>query len=358
MRIPRVRVNRDFALAFLVVAVATALLGGIYGLTILNYLIVGFGVGSIYVLGATGLTLVYSVRKFANFAHGDMMTFGAYMAFLANVIWRMNILWGFGLAVILTALLGLGMELLVFRKLADRGPVQSLVASIGVTLILQNAIKAGFGTSIQNYNTPQPQDIVLFQISPSQVVTIPVLRGLVAMAVSAVLIVILHLLLKRTTLGKAMRATADNADLARASGIKTRNVIRWTWVISGAMAAVAGSLLALGTDLRTSLGFDVLLFLFAAAIIGGIGSPYGAMVGGLLVGIAQQLGVAFLAWLGRPDVLHIEQPTAYSPVIGFLIMIIVLILRPEGLASGRSTGLGQRRRTFAIMKWFGRRQPK
>jgi branched-chain amino acid transport system permease protein len=358
MRKVHLRVNRDYALAFLAVGVATAGLGLVYGPSILNYLIVGLGVGSIYVLGATGLTLVYSVRKFANFAHGDMMTFGAYMVFLANVIWRLNILWGFGFAVVMTALVGLIMELLVFRKLANRGPVQSLVASIGVTLILQNVIKIWFGTEIHNYNTPQPQDIVLFQLASSQLITVPVLRGAVAMAVSAALVVLLHVLLKYTTLGKAMRATSDNADLARASGIKTRNVIRWTWVISGGMAAVAGGLLALGTDIRTSLGFDVLLFLFAAAIIGGIGSPYGAMVGGLLVGIAQQLGVAFLAWLGRPDVLHLEQPTAYSPVIGFVIMIVVLVLRPEGLASGRPTGLGQGKRRFSLSKLLRRGEPE
>lgn len=335
--------NRDFLLAFLVVGVATVGLGAIYGLTIINYFLVGLGVGSIYVLGATGLTLVYSVRKFANFAHGDMMTFGAYMALLANVIWRMNILWGFGLAIVATAAIGVVMEVLVFRKLANRGPVQSLVASIGITLILQNGVKAWFGTSIQNYAVPQPRDIVLYQISPTQLVTFPVLRGVVAIVVSVALIAFLHVLLKRTTLGKAMRATADNPDLARASGIKTRNVILWTWIISGGMAAVAGVLLALGTDIRTSLGFDILLFLFAAAIIGGIGSPYGAMVGGLLVGLAQQLGVAFLAWLGRPEVLNISQATAYSPVIAFVIMILVLITRPEGLGAGRTTGMGQRR---------------
>lgn len=343
------RVNRDFALAFIVVGLATAALGLIYGFGVLNYLIVGFGVGSIYVLGATGLTLVYSVRKFANFAHGDLMTFGAYMAFLVNFTWRLDILWGFGLAIALTGMVGVIMELLVFRKLANRGPVSSLVASIGLTLILQNAVKVWFGTSIQTYNVRQPQDIVLYSLSPTELITFPVLRGLVPIVVSVAMIAFLHILLKRTTLGKAMRATADNADLARASGIKTRNVILWTWFISGSMAGVAGTLLALGTDVRTSLGFDVLLFLFAAAIIGGIGSPYGAMVGGLLVGIAQQLGVAFLAWIGRPDVLHVEQATAYSPVIAFVIMIVVLILRPEGLAAGRTTGMGPRRRGWSLM---------
>ena len=358
MSIPRLRINRDFALAFLVVIFVTVALGLVYGLGILNYLITGFRVGAIYVLGATGLTLVYSVRKFANFAHGDIMTFGAYIAYLVNVGWRMNILWGLGLAVVLAALVGVVMELLVFRKLANRGPVQNLVASIGITLILQNAVKAAFGTEIHTYNVLPVQDVPLLRLTPTQFVSINLLRDVLPISVSLVLIVALHLLLTRTTLGKAMRATSDNPDLARASGINTRNVILWTWAISGGMAAVAGLLLAVVTDVRTSLGFDVLLFLFAAAIIGGIGSAYGAMVGGFLVGIAQQLGVAFLAWLGRPDVLRIDQATAYSPVVAFVIMIVVLILRPEGLGSGRVTGMGRGGARFALLRVLRRRAPE
>lgn len=354
VRIPRFQINRDFALAFLAVGVVTASLGLVYGLGILNYLIVGFRVGAIYVLGATGLTLVYSVRKFANFAHGDIMTFGAYMAYLVNVGWRFQILWGLGLAVVLAAAVGIIMELAVFRKLANRGPVQNLVASIGVTLILQNVVKVWFGTEIHTYNLLPVQDVPLIRLSATQVVSINLLRDLLPIGVSLFLIVGLHLLLTRTTLGKAMRATSDNPDLARASGISTRNVILWTWAISGGMAAVAGVLLALVTDVRTSLGFDVLLFLFASAIIGGIGSAYGAMVGGFLVGIAQQLGVAFLAWLGRPEVLDIDQATAYSPVVAFVIMIVVLILRPEGLGSGRVTGMGRVGTRFPLLRLLRR----
>ncbi len=154
------------------------------------------------------------------------------MAFLVNVIWRLDILWGFGFAIVMTGLVGVIMELLVFRKLANRGPVQSMAASIGVTLILQNVVKAWFGTSIQSYNIRQPQDIVLYQLSLAQLITFPFLRGVVARVVSVALIAFLHILLKRTTLGKAMRATADNAELTRTSGIKTRNVILWTWIIS------------------------------------------------------------------------------------------------------------------------------
>lgn len=358
MSIPRLRINRDYALAFLAVGAVTAALGGVYGLGILSYLIVGFRVGAIYVLGATGLTLVYSVRKFANFAHGDIMTFGAYMAYLVNVGWRMNILWGFGFAVVLAALAGIAMEILVFRRLANRGPVQNLVASIGVTLVLQNAVKVAFGTEIHTYNLLPVQDIPLLRLSPTQFVSINLVRDVLPIVVSLALIVALHLLLTRTTLGKAMRATSDNPDLARASGIKTRNVILWTWAISGGMAAVAGALLAIVTDVRTSLGFDVLLFLFASAIIGGIGSAYGAMVGGFLVGIAQQLGVAFLAWLGRPEVLHIDQATAYSPVVAFVIMIVVLILRPEGLGGGRVTGMGRGGWRSSLARFLRRSEPE
>lgn len=358
MRFPRFRVNRDYALALLVTGLVTLGLSAIYGLGILNYVIAGFRVGSIYVLGATGLTLVYSVRKFANFAHGDMMTFGAYMAFIVNTAWLLDIIWGVAFAVMTTALVAMSMELLVFRKLAGRGPVQALVASIGITIFLQNAIKAYFGTEIRTYNIRLVTDIDLFRISPTETIHINLLRDVVTIFVSLGLILFLHVLLTRTTLGKAMRATADNPDLARASGISTRNVILWTWLISGGMAGVAGVLFAVTTDIRTSLGFDVLLFLFAAAIIGGIGSPYGAMVGGFLIGIAQQEAVAFLAWLGRPSVLNIAQPTAYSPVIAFLIMIIVLLFRPEGLAAGRPLGARRRRRWTSLLRVFRRGEPE
>lgn len=339
--------NRDLLVVLYVVLGTTGALGLVYGIGIFQFLINGLVVGSIYVLGATGLSLVFGIRKFANFAHGEMMTFGAYMAFLVNTVWLLDILLGFVLAILATAALGMAMELLVFRRLAARGPVSALVASIGITIFLNNLIALSFGTSIHVYNLRAAVNIVLLEVDGRPVLSLNPVKGIATLVISTALILFLHFLLSRTTLGKAMRATADNPDLARSSGIKIRNVMLWTWAIAGALAAVAGVLLGIVLDVRTTLGFNVLLFVFAAVIIGGLGSPYGAMLGGLIVGVAQELSVALLAYVGRPDVLNVEQAIAYKPVAAFLIMILVMLLRPGGLAMGKAQVLRVRgRRLF------------
>ncbi len=335
LRLPRI--NRDLLIVFGIVAGVTAALGLVHGISILQYLINGFVVGSILVLGATGLSLIYGIRKFANFAHGEMMTFGAYMALWINAGYHAGIVWGVVFAIVVTALLAMVLEFLVFRQLAGKGPVSLLVASIGVTIFLNNFINAWFGTSIQTYDVRVAVSWVLLEVDGVPVLTLNPLKGVATLVAGISLIVFLHILLSRTTLGKAMRATADNSDLARASGINTRNVILWTWAIAGAMAAVAGALLGIVNDVRPGMGFGILLFVFAAVIVGGLGSPYGAMLGGFLVGIVQELSVALLAWLGRPEVLGLEQPVAYKPVAAFIIMIVVLLIRPEGLVSDRRT---------------------
>ena len=341
----------------LIIASATAGLGFVYGVAVLQFLINGVVVGSIYVVGATGLSLIFGIRKFANFAHGELMAFGAYMAWVVNTIWLLDILAGFVFAILTTALLAMALELFVFRKLADKGPVSALVASIGITIFLQNLISLMFGTSDQVYNLRVALNYVLLQDSNGVgVLFINPIKGVATLVVAAALILFLHLLLTRTTLGKAMRATADNPDLARASGIQTRNVVLWTWAIGGAMAAIAGVLLGIVQVIRPAMGFNVLLFLFAAVIIGGLGSPYGAMLGGLIVGIAGDLSTAFLAWLGRPGVLGLEQPQAYSQAAAFAILILVLLFRPNGLAGGRGVAIRAQGRwlRFPRLPWRSR----
>lgn len=327
--------SRDLIVVGSILAATTFLLGLIHGISILQFIIIGVVVGSIYLLGGTGLTLIFGIRKFANFAHGDMMTFGAYMAFLVNVVWVRDLLWGVAFAIVATAFLGILMELLVFNKLATRGPVPALVASIGITIFLQNLLNVWFGTSINEYTVRRSLNIPLYEVGGIPVLSINFERGVIPLVVGLAMILVLHLLLTRTLLGKAMRATADNPDLARASGIKVRNVVLWTWGLSGAMAGVAGVLLGVFIDVRPGLGFGVLLFIFAAVVVGGLGSPYGAMLGAFIVGIAQELSAALLDWLGRPTVIGLENPNAYRPIVAFIVLILVLLLRPGGLAAGR-----------------------
>src|SRR2546426_577691 len=216
------------------------------------------------------------------------------------------------------------------RRLEGRGPVPPIVASVGVGLIIQNGIRSIAGTAEWLYPVPASQDIV---IVPG--LGIHPVRGILTLVIGVTFVLSAHILLKYTNLGKAMRATADNLELAKATGIDTKRVTYAAWVVSCSFASTAGVLLGLGTAITPTMGFDVILLIFAAVIVGGIGSPYGAMLGGLLVGLSQEMSVPFLVWLERPDVIGLQFGSAYKVAIPFIILIIVLIFRPWGIAGRR-----------------------
>ncbi len=215
----------------------------------------------------------------------------------------------------MTAIIGAGLagilfEHSIFRPLQYRGPVPSLIASIGLAFILQNVISAIYGT-----------DQRFFSVSSG--VGIDVGGGIVltmvkqyTIIIGVLLVVLLHLVLRYTKLGKAMRATSDNLDLARVTGINVRWVIIWTWVIGAGFAAIGGILLGLNAQVKPLMGFGILLFMFAAVILGGIGSAYGALLGGFVIGITNEVA------------------KAWSPAFPFAIMVTMLLIRPEGLLGG------------------------
>jgi len=304
-----------------------AVMGLVFGKFAIQAAILGVSVGAVYVLGASGLSLTYGIKKFANFAHGDMMTVGAYVAFaLTDPVegFGQPLILGVIAAILAVAFLGIFLELAIFRRLERREPVAALIASVGVALVLQNLLSLTFGGDPKQLPVPIPADI-----SPGFGLSVNPVKEGVTLVVAVALIIFLHILLKYTTLGKAMRACADDLDLARSSGINTRNVILWTWGISGALAAVAGILVAIIVNLTPFVGFFLLLFIFAAVIIGGIGNPYGAMLGGLIVGLVQKLSSVVLTALQTAKVL--EGGSAYEPAGAFLAMIVVLLLRPQGI---------------------------
>src|SRR5207237_6330670 len=150
-----------------------------------------------------------------------------------------------------------------------------------------------------------------------------------------ILVVAAHVLLKYTNLGKAMRATADNLELAKATGIDTRRVTYAAWSVSCSFASIAGVLLGLGSALSPTVGFESLLLIFAAVIVGGIGSPYGAMLGGRLVGMSQEMSVPVLVWLERPDVRGSQFGANYKVAVPFIILILALLFPPWGTRGGR-----------------------
>ena len=324
-----------------------------------NVIIAGSVTGSIYAIGAIGVTLVFSIMRFAHFAHADMMTFGAFMVLLLTMAFP-----GAGaivglptpvimlpLAMALTALLAVAIDKAFYKPLRAHGvkPIVLVIGSLGVTLMLQGLIRLFAGTSGQNlYMAGERKEIYRLAL-PLENVRAPVVitePQVILFILTLICVVGLHLFLNRTRLGKAMRAMSDNPDLARASGINTNHIVAVTWVIAGGLAAIAGTLLALDVTFKPDLSFFLLLPIFAAAIVGGVGHPYGAIAGGFVVGFAETLAVFNWAVLLRP-IQHLfpewlEVPrnlafvgTEYKIVVPFFILVAILVWRPTGIFKGK-----------------------
>jgi len=302
---------------------------------------------SIIVLGSIGLSLIYSIAGFANFAHGDTMTVGAYATFvvfgaisggvtIAGVnpltVSLLGLPLGFFVAILLgvgiTAVVALLTERIVYKPM-DVGPIGLLITSIGVAFVYRALIQIQFSAGSQRYDIDRlrPVDALLEY-------GIRVTLHDIAIVVSAVVLVTgLHVLLQYTDLGRKMRATADNPSLARASGIRIRRIELWTWVLGAGLAGAGGGFLGLFNLLTPRMGFNLLLIIFAAVILGGIGSVYGAMLGGLLIGMVVQL-TPLLTTVGIPI------GSEYARALAFLIMVAVLLVRPRGIAGEAVGGEG------------------
>ena len=322
-------------------------------------LINGTVLGCIYALGAVGVTLIFGILRFAHFAHGDMMTMGAFFTFTLAAIAAalgMHTIWPMGFVVLpiaipVTALAALGIDWLFYRPLRARGakPVTLLIASIGVTLMLQGLIRLFYGVDNHSFFANDPKQIFRIDIPVAGVRPITFSEPQVLLiAVTVVAVIALHLFLTRSRLGKGMRAMADNSDLARVTGINTREVIRATWIIAGGLACLAGTMLALDVSLKPDLAFNIVLPIFAAAIVGGLGQAYGAIAGGFLVGFAETLAVFNWATVLRPlsgllppgwtlpaDLSLVS--TDYKLTVAFVILVVVLLFRPTGIFRGAAT---------------------
>jgi len=278
---------------------------------VVNYVLSGITLGCIIALGAIGLTLAFGVLRFANFSHGDILAAGAYIGLLVSRV-SGNLFLGAVGAVIGAALIGLGLEKFVWRPLRGKGasPISMLIAAIGVAILLRHVVMAIAGPTLQFYDV-RAQMFYLGDIRVSSVQIIIIATAVAVMLVFAYI-------LQRTKLGKAMRATSDEPALAKVSGIDVNRVITWVWLIGTGLAGLGGFLYGLQTALRPHMGFHLLFGMFAASILGGIGNPYGAMLGGIIIGLAQDLSLMFI-------------PSQYKIAVGFVIMIIVLVIRPRGI---------------------------
>jgi len=297
----------------------------------------GIVLGSIISLGAVGLTLVYGIIRFANFAHGDLMSAGAYIALflVSNVLawvgipddtfgpisfgWPMVIAFPISMAAV--GGLAILLDRLLYRKLRQKGSGYVILAmsSLGASFIIRMIILIIWGSDYLFYRPgllrPALELPLGVKIRPDQILILFIVFTLVGL---------LHIFLNQTKLGKAMRATADNMELALVSGIDTEKIIIWTWGIGGGLAAAGGILYGIDVQLHAAMGWNFLIPLFAATILGSIGNMYGALIGGLIIGVVQQVSTAFLL------------PT-YKPAVAFMVMIVILLIRPKGIF-GRKEG--------------------
>lgn len=319
---------------------------------------IGVVAGSIFALGALGLTLIYGVLKFGHFAHGDMMMLSGYLAFfflmgfvvggkpgdqltilpvtvndlpLADEpIWKFSFGYGLWVALILAgvamAAILVVLDRLVYRRLRERksGIVIFSIAALGIAIATRAIMLFFWGPSPRLYYPGIRERVDLpFDVSLLADQIFILFTAIVATA-------IVYWLLFYTRLGKSMRAMSDNPDLARVSGINTDRLITQTWIVAGALIAVAGVLLSLQVQLDPDLGFLLLVPLFASAILGGYGNPIGALVGGLIVGITQEVAVT----LDLPLIGQVSPGYKFS--IAFVILILILLIRPNGLFGSRT----------------------
>jgi branched-chain amino acid transport system permease protein len=287
--------------------------------------------GAIISLGAIGLTMVMHMLRFANFAYAELMAIGAYAALVFDKVFAAllplidtafkpltltaSLALATVIAMVLTGLSAVAIDWLIFKRIRAKADALSMVfASFGVALIVRNIITIIFGHKAQLYSNDIAFAVVLSRdplllIKPDQVFVLVAALALMGL---------FHLVLTRTTFGFALRAVAENPALAQVSGVRLAGMITAVWMIGGGLSAAAGTFYALTNHLSPVLGHNFLLPVFAATIVGGIGSVYGAVLGGFIVGIASGLALMVL-------------PSGYTPAMPFLLILAVLLIRPHGL---------------------------
>ncbi len=287
--------------------------------------------GSILSLGAIGLTMVMHTLGFANFSHAELLAIGAYAALvfaklfeflvpaLSNTLGSLSLSFSLVIAIAIamgvTGVSAVIIDRLIFRRIRNSaGPLSMVFASFGVALIVRNLIALLFGLKTQLYNSEIAFAVVvssdpLILIKPDQVFVL----------IMAILVMLIfHFILSHTNYGFALKAVSENPTLAQVNGIRLERIIRSIWLIGGGLAAMAGVFYGLNNQVSPLMGHDLVLSLFAAVIVGGIGSIYGAVLGGFIVGIASNMALVIL-------------PSGYKPAVPFLIILLVLTIKPLGL---------------------------
>jgi branched-chain amino acid transport system permease protein len=282
-------------------------------------LVDGLRFGLLIAICAVGLSLIFGTTGLTNFAHGELVTIGAIIAWYINVNAGLPLIPATLLAMVAGAGLGALNELGIWRPLRRRGTglVAALVVSIGLSLLLRYLIQIVYGGFSNPYGDYQSQRAVNYGVFTLTN------RALLSIIVSIVVLLLVALMLQRTKIGKAMRAVSDNRDLAASSGIDVNRVILVVWMMGGALAALGGVLLGLSDQVQWDMGFRLLLLMFAGVTLGGLGTAYGALVGSLVVGVFVQLSTLVI-------------PDDIKYVGGLLLLIVILVIRPQGILGSRA----------------------
>jgi branched-subunit amino acid ABC-type transport system permease component len=279
----------------------------------------GLVTGSVIAIAAAGVSLVYGILRLVNFAYGDFMAFGALAAYAFNGPLGLGMIPSTLLGMLATAVLSLVLDVVLWRPLRARraGFMSLFLASIGLALVLRQVLLLAYGPQPQTYKVDQFKVYVIGSIRLSEPQFITIIGATAAICA-------LGVFLARSTVGRTMRALADDRALAAIAGIPVGRVITYTWIISGLLAGLAGVFAGLvQSSFDPNFGFQLLLPVFAAVVLGGIGSAYGALAGGLVLGLAMEVST----W---PSLLGGVNPV-YKPVVAFGILIVALMLRPQGL---------------------------
>jgi len=291
---------------------------------LLQHILNGLTLGAIYSLIALGYTMVYGILKFINFAHGEIFMLGAYSAYYLYYFlcspeqggsWVMTaFILSLLFAMVLSAAIGMLIERVAYRPLRKAPRLAPLLSAIGISIVLMNLAALVFGTEPKNFSYPFDNSVINMgntSITPNQIMILAV--GLILMAA-------LKLFVDKTKLGKAMRATSQNQNVASLMGINVNVIISLTFAIGSALAAVAGVLIAMEYKVYPSMGQMAGLKAFIAAVVGGIGNISGAMIGGILLGLLETFGVVILGI-----------PQGMKDTIAFSILIIILLVKPSGI---------------------------
>jgi len=282
----------------------------------------GLRLGLVIAMCAVGLSLIFGTTGLTNFAHGEMVTFGGLMAFLLNVTMGIPLLISAPIVVVLGGLFGLALNVFIFGKLRKRGVglISQLVVSVGLSIVLRNMYLYQFGGRTRPLNDYSAQTVM--RLGPTSITP----RDLTTAILSLLVLVAVALFIQKSRTGKAIRAVSDNPTLASSTGIDTQRIIRIVWFAGGALAALGGIFRGLDEQVGFEMGSRLVFLMFAAITLGGLGSAFGALVGGVLVGIFVEMA-------------SLVVPAELKNAPALLILIIVLVLRPQGIL-GRKQRVG------------------